>query len=175
MIQRACTFSIALMLAVGLVACGGGGGSGGGQGGSGSAATEGGGSETTSGVRTVTITPVGNQMKYEQTTIKAPAGSELRIVMANTATSPAMHHNVVVLSTTNTAYIDTVGQAALQAKQNDYIPPEQSAWILGNTAMAAPGDTTEVTITVPEEPGDYPYLCTYPGHYQTMQGTLIAQ
>lgn len=170
MLRRAYFLGIALLVTAGLVACGGG-GSGGSQSGA-SAASE---SETGSQVRTVTVTPVGNQMLYEQTEIRAPAGSELRIVFANTATSPAMSHNVVVLSTTDSTYVDTIGQAALTAKQNDYIPPEHTDLIQAHTSMAAPGDTVEVTFTVPEEPGDYPYLCTFPGHYQTMRGTLIAE
>ena len=38
----------------------------------------------------VTITPVGNQMKYEQTEITVPAGEEITLTFENTATSAAM-------------------------------------------------------------------------------------
>jgi len=40
------------------------------------------------------------------------------------------------------------------------------------TEVAKPGETVEVTFTAPEEPGAYTYLCTYPGHWATMQGTM---
>ena len=40
-------------------------------------------------------------------------------------------------------------------------------------ALAKPGETVEVTFTVPSEPGEYPYICTYPAHFMTMRGVLI--
>ena len=39
-----------------------------------------------------------------------------------------------------------------------------------------PGERVQVTFTVPETPGDYPFLCTFAGHYQAgMKGTLIVR
>jgi azurin len=119
----------------------------------------------------ITIKPVGNEMKYETTEIEAKAGTELTIIFENTATSEAMQHNVVVLR--QKADIDAVGQAALTAQENGYIPSEYEEDILAFTKMAAPGETEQVTFTVPP-PGEYPYICTFPGHYTTMQGTLIS-
>ncbi|MCH8962102.1 MAG: hypothetical protein IH820_12455 [Bacteroidetes bacterium] len=29
-----------------------------------------------------------------------------------------------------------------------------------------------LTFTAPTEPGDYPYVCTFPGHWRTMQGVM---
>jgi azurin len=43
--------------------------------------------------------------------------------------------------------------------------------IIAHTPMSAPGETVTVEFTAPAE-GDYPYICTYPGHYMTMQGTM---
>jgi azurin len=121
------------------------------------------------GVRTVTITPVGNEMRFEQTEIRATAGETIRVVMNNTATSPAMHHNVLFLDDRES--IDTVGRAAMEAGDRGYIPDHPA--VLGSTPMAAPGETTEFEFTVPNEAGEYPYICTYPGHYVMMQGTLF--
>lgn len=123
--------------------------------------------------KTVTIEPVDNQMEYATTEIRAEAGSELTIVMNNTATSPAMHHNVVILQDQE-GVKEKVGTAAMQAKENDFIPSEHEDFIIAHTPMAAPEEETEVTFTVPPA-GEYPYICTYPGHWQTMQGTLISE
>lgn len=168
MLRRAFFFGLAILVTAGLAACGG-------ESQSAASDPSGSGGSTGSQDQTVTITPVGNQMQYEQTEIRAPAGSEIRIVFANTADSPAMHHNVVVLAVQDPGLVDSVGQAALTAKDNDYIPPAYTDQIRAHTSMAAPGDTVSVTFTVPEETGEYPYVCTYPGHYQTMRGTLIAE
>jgi azurin len=35
-----------------------------------------------------------------------------------------------------------------------------------------PGKNYTITFKVPATPGDYPYLCTFPGHWRTMNGIL---
>ena len=122
-------------------------------------------------MKEVTVRPVGNQMKYETTEFTVQPGQQVRIIFENTASSPAMSHNVVVLNTNDPEVVDRVGQAALSAGEGTgYIPADKA--IIANTAMSKPGETVEVTFTAPEEPGDYTYICTFPGHYTTMQGTM---
>jgi azurin len=121
-------------------------------------------------VTEVTIQPVGNQMEYEQTEFTVPAGEEITITFENTATSPAMEHNVVVLTNDDDAVVNRVGQAAMNAADNEYVPDDEA--ILAATDMAAPGETVSVTFTAPSEPGEYRYICTFPGHYTIMQGTM---
>jgi azurin len=120
-------------------------------------------------VQTITITPVGDEMRFEQTEFTVRPGQQVRLIMENTATSPAMHHNVVIVE--DQAAVERVGPAALEAgPEADYIPEDGS--IIAYTPMAAPGETTEVTFTAPDAEGDYPYLCTYPGHWALMQGVM---
>jgi plastocyanin len=40
--------------------------------------------------------------------------------------------------------------------------------------MAEPGKTVTFEFTAPEA-GTYTYICTYPGHWMKMQGTLIVE
>ena len=82
-----------------------------------------------------------------------------------------MVHNVVFV--TDKGAINRVGQAALSASDNEYIPDDDA--IFAYTPLAQPGQTVEVTFTAPEEPGDYPYICTFPGHYSMMQGTMTVE
>ena len=49
--------------------------------------------------------------------------------------------------------------------------PDTSA-VLFATGMADPGSEVSVTFRSPPVPGDYPFLCTYPGHWRVMQGVL---
>ena len=119
----------------------------------------------------IAIEAVGNNLEYDTEAIEAKAGSELTIRFINTATSPMMTHNVVVVEKQED--VDAVGRAAITAQENDYIPPTHEDKIIAYTPLAAPGETVEVTFTVPP-PGEYPYICTFPGHYVAMQGTLIA-
>lgn len=121
--------------------------------------------------KTITITPDGNKMKFAETEITAQAGQTVTIIFENTATSPAMQHNVVVLNTSDASAVKRVGQAALSA--SNYVPDDPA--VLAATDVAKPGETTEVTFTAPDAPGQYRYVCTFPGHFQSMQGTLIVE
>jgi len=121
----------------------------------------------------IVIEPQGNQMLFQQDELTVQAGQEVTIVFENTATSPAMEHNVVVLNTNNEATINRVGQAALSAGDNEYIPEDDA--IIAATPLAKPGETVEVTFTAPSEPGSYEYICTFPGHYAMMRGTMVVK
>jgi azurin len=118
--------------------------------------------------RRVVIRPVGNQMNFAVTTFSVRAGEQIRLVFENTATVEAMKHNVVILD--DAAAIDRVGIAAISAADNGYIPDDEA--ILFYTPLAGPQETVEVTFTAPSEPGAYPYICTFPGHYVLMRGVM---
>lgn len=119
----------------------------------------------------ILIQPVGNEMKFDRTSFTVAAGEEVTIVFENVATSPAMQHNVVVLTSDDDADVNRVGQAAVAAGESaEYIPEDDA--ILTYTPLAQPGETVRVTFTAPSEPGTYRYICTFPGHYMVMQGTM---
>lgn len=114
-----------------------------------------------------------DNMKFSVTNIEAEAGEEITIVLTTKSQLPkmAMAHNVVVID--KDANLDEVAMASMQARDNDYIAPEFKEQIVAATGLAGGGETVEVTFTVPEEPGDYPYICSFPGHYQAgMKGML---
>lgn len=131
-----------------------------------------GGSSTPSAIE-VRLTPVGNEMRYEQTEFTVSPGQTVTIVFENTATSEAMQHNVVVLNSDDDAVAQRVGMAGLAAAATGYVPEDDA--ILANTEMAKPGETTQVTFQAPSEPGSYRYICTFPGHFTLMQGKMIVQ
>lgn len=152
-IQRIPTLLAALLLALGLTACG---------------SAEGG---DVAPAAAFTIEPVGNKMEFAKKSFTVEAGQQVTLTFKNTATAEAMKHNVVVLKGTGDDVIQRVGQAAFQAgASKQYIPNDPA--VLANTAVAAPGETVTVTFTAPSEPGTYSYICTFPGHYMMMQGTM---
>jgi azurin len=117
--------------------------------------------------------PVGSDNLPLLESITVEPGEEIRIVLITRSDLPAsaMAHNWILLT------MDADGQAfanaASQAKDNDYIPEEMSDQIIAQTGLAAGGETTEVTFTAPEEPGDYEFVCSFPGHYAaSMKGIL---
>ena len=124
------------------------------------------------GVRTVEI--IGTEdMKYSVPTITAKPGEQLRIRLTSKGAMPkiAMAHNVVVLN--RTAKVVDFVTAAMNARATDFIPAEKKADVIAYTALAGAGETVEVTFKVPAAAGDYPFVCTFPGHFQAgMKGTL---
>jgi len=114
----------------------------------------------------IVVEPEGDQMKYRQTEITLKADTKTRIKMKNIATVAAMQHNIVIVKKGSE---DAVGQAALAAGEaKGYIP--EHADILAATKMAKPGETTTVVVSLPA--GEYSFICTFPGHYMMMRGTV---
>jgi len=109
-------------------------------------------------------------MTYTVATINAKAGDAVRITLTNNGD---VLHNVVVI---RPGSIDTVGaQVEAMAKvplaeEHSYLPstPDILFWM----KLVETDKTGTLEFYAPNQPGDYPYLCTFPGHWQTMRGVL---
>jgi glucose/arabinose dehydrogenase/azurin len=117
------------------------------------------------------IQAVPNQMKFAPVELRAKAGAKLRIVFEN---PDLMAHNFLLCAPDSAEEIGALADAmALQpdglAKQ--YIPA--SPKVLHATPLVQPTQKAELTFTAPAEPGRYPYLCTFPGHWRVMRGVLV--
>jgi azurin len=72
--------------------------------------------------------------------------------------------------------VDPFVSDAPQAATTDYIPPARKADMLAHTKLLGPKEKDSVTFQAPSEPGRYPFLCSFPGHYQVgMKGELIVE
>jgi azurin len=118
----------------------------------------------------IKLTTVKDIMKFNRELITAKAGTTIQIVLDNI---DYMQHNLVLIHP-NT--LDKVGAAADQMVHDQdgakmaYVPkmPE----VIGATTLVNPGETYTLTVTLPATPGDYPYVCTFPGHWRMMNGIL---
>lgn len=121
----------------------------------------------TAQAKVITIKAVAG-LNYDKTHITVQPGEKITIKLVNTTSMP---HNYVQLSAEADA--SAVARAALSAGGNEYIPKDKADVILGHTSMIQHGQTDTVTFTAPKKPGDYPYICTFPGHYVSgMKGVL---
>ncbi|MCP5559690.1 MAG: hypothetical protein H7A55_18235 [Verrucomicrobiaceae bacterium] len=48
----------------------------------------------------------------------------------------------------------------------------ESEDVIAYTDMTNPKGSFTIHITAPKEKGDYPYRCTFPGHWMVMNGVL---
>ena len=125
--------------------------------------------------RTITI-GVDDSMKYSVTAITAAPGETLKIVVKSTGSMPklAMAHNFVLLQLGTKA--DVFVKAGAMHRETDFIAPADKGKVIAATALAGAGETVEVTFTVPQAKGVYPYVCTFPGHFALgMKGTLTVK
>lgn len=127
------------------------------------------------GVKTVTITG-DDTMKFSVTLIEAKAGEALRVVFSNIGKMPkqAMAHNWVLLQPCNETDFNAFGMAAAMAAPT-HIPAAKAAMILAQTKLLGPGESETIDFKAPAQPGEYPFLCTFPGHFAMMKGKLVVK
>lgn len=119
-----------------------------------------------------TINLTGNdQMQYDDTAFTVKAGETITLSLKNIGQVPAaaMSHDVVVLKP-GSDYAE-FGKAATVARELDKLSADEKAKMVAHTKMLGPGEEDTITFTL-SEPGKYPFVCTFPGHYATMHGTI---
>jgi len=122
------------------------------------------------GVSVFVLRAIPEQMLYDKSLIVVEAGKPVEIILIN---DDAMPHNLVI---TVPGAIEEIGNAA------EKMPPEPDAQgrhytpdspkVLHASKLVDPGQQTKLSFTAPTEPGDYQYVCTFPGHWRRMNGTL---
>jgi len=122
------------------------------------------------GVRVVRIGTVYERMAYDKETIAVQAGKPVLFVLEN---ADAMPHNFVI---TKPGQMQSIGEQAEKEAQNPafakqgFVP--KSSEILVASGLMQPQASQKITFNVPTEPGVYPYVCTYPGHWMRMFGAM---
>jgi azurin/sugar lactone lactonase YvrE/lysophospholipase L1-like esterase len=110
-------------------------------------------------------------LQFAPTQLRVTPGSKVRLVFDN---PDIMMHNWVLLKPGS---VDEIGALADQlASQADgieegYLPTSDK--ILLASRLLAPKDTQELVFDAPSEAGEYPYICTFPGHWRIMRGVLV--
>ncbi|MDR9366338.1 MAG: plastocyanin/azurin family copper-binding protein [Balneolaceae bacterium] len=115
----------------------------------------------------ITINAV-SPMEFDVTDFEVKAGSRVQLVLNNPTD---LLHNLLIVTPGN---LEVVAQEALnmglQGPQLDYVP--QSDEVLFHTSLVGINESQSIYFTAPDTPNDYPFVCTFPGHWQTMQGTM---
>lgn len=151
---------LALLLGLALIlsACGGNSGGGASSGGGGASG----------GATTIEIGSDGENLAFDKTALTATAGQQVTVRFINN--SAVQQHNWVLVQG-GEAEAAAVANAGLTAGAAAEYLPADKANVLAHTAVLNGGETGEVTFTAPAA-GSYLFICTVPGHYPLMQGTL---
>lgn len=117
-----------------------------------------------------------DQMKFDPIEFTAQPGQPLEVTLKNIGSMPkaSMGHNWVLLA--KDAEAIKIVENGMTAAGNDYIPPDMENLVVARTKLLGPGESDTVTFNAPSEPGDYEFICTFPGHFQIgMKGTLTVE
>ena len=120
--------------------------------------------------QTFELHAVRQQLAYDQTELVAEPGALIEIVFTN---DDLMQHNVVISAPGSFEEVGQAADALMQSPQGaeqEYVPDLPA--VLAATALVDPGETVRLRFRAPEESGDYPYICTFPGHWRLMNGIL---
>ncbi|MEM7603520.1 MAG: plastocyanin/azurin family copper-binding protein, partial [Verrucomicrobiota bacterium] len=112
-------------------------------------------------------------LKFDTTLFEATAGEPLEILFKNV--DPLMPHNIVFVERgkaieigTESTMMMSAGPAA--AAEKHYVPESED--VLFHSSVLVHNRRQSLFVYAPEEPGDYPFLCTFPGHWGVMQGIM---
>ncbi|PQO33782.1 DUF6797 domain-containing protein [Blastopirellula marina] len=115
----------------------------------------------------------GPNLTYSTKTLHVQAGQMVQLTFANPDVVP---HNWVLLKPGTLA---TVGDLANKlvadpaAALNQYVPKTDD--VLSYTDIVQPQKEFTIYFQAPDQPGRYPYLCSFPGHWMVMNGELIVE
>ena len=121
-----------------------------------------------SGYKQVTIKTVLNKMAYDQQEIELVAGETVEIVFENI---DLLQHNLLIATPGS---LERVGEASDELARDpngiekSYVPEMEE--VLFSIGLTDPKEIKRKIFTVPDKPGDYPFICTFPGHWQQMNG-----
>lgn len=107
------------------------------------------------------------QMLFDQRELSVQAGRNVSLHFKNPDLMP---HNVLILQP---GAVDKVGEAAdtmADGFEKHFVPdlPE----VLFATPLVQAGEEATLHFKAPDIPGEYPFICSFPGHWGMMRGVL---
>ena len=118
----------------------------------------------------ITIRTIKSEMKYDISEFTVKAGETIELVFEN---NDFMQHNLLVLAKGSKEMVGAAADKMAQdpnGAERGYIPDMPQ--VLEATPMVDPEKKAVLRFKVPDEPGEYPYICTFPGHWRIMQGVM---
>lgn len=111
-----------------------------------------------------------SKMSFDMKSMKVSAGTTIKLNIKSTSPDASMPHNWVLV---HKGTMEQVAMAGLQAgRELAFVP--KSPDVLVHSKLLGPGEEQTLTFSAPP-PGEYEYVCTYPGHWSIMNGVLTVE
>ena len=112
----------------------------------------------------LTVKP--GEMQFDKTELNVAPGQVVEVVFSN---PDSMQHNFILGQQDSLKIIGPAADDLARTPNGpalQYVP--QIPQVLFFTKLVEPGETVTVQFKAPTEPGQYPYVCTFPGHWRIM-------
>ncbi|GAB3020052.1 ThuA domain-containing protein [Cyclobacterium sediminis] len=125
------------------------------------------------GAITIKMGVIAHEMKFDKASFNVKAGQQVTIDFVN---NDFMQHNLLI---GKAGSLEVIGKAADELARDpngvnmNFVPkiPE----VIASTPLVNPEGNETLIFTAPSEPGEYPFLCTVPGHWRIMNGIMIVE
>jgi azurin len=123
------------------------------------------------GVQTVTIGALPEQMLFDVRWFVVEAGKPVQLTLNN---ADFMPHNVII---GQPGSISAIGNAAAAmpaptaANARAYVP--DLPVVIEASRLVQRGESDTIKFTAPAKPGEYTFVCTFPGHWVRMYGVML--
>lgn len=112
-----------------------------------------------------------NQVKFDLAELTVAPGQLVEIVFTN---ADQMQHNFVLGAPGSLEQIGSAADLLAQSPKGlaqQYVP-DMPQVLFATSKLLEPGETMTFQFKAPGQPGQYPYVCTFPAHWRLMNGVL---
>ena len=114
-------------------------------------------------------------MRFDKEIFKVKVGKKIVLILKNTSSPKpemSMSHNLVILA--KGTDIADFADAVKNAKSENYLPASVESLVIAHTKTLSGGETDQKEFVLPTK-GTYDFICSFPGHWGTMQGKIVAK
>jgi azurin len=114
-------------------------------------------------------------MKFDTNAFEVQAGQKVMLLFKNEKCP--LPHNIVICKpgTKDKVAAESLKFAADPNAMAAAFIPSTADIIFKGSKLVMTGQTDLLEFTAPTDAGDYPFLCTYPGHTMTMHGIMTVK
>ena len=125
------------------------------------------------GITIVDISCLPERMMFTVTAFTVKAGKPVKLTLENPTATP---HNLVIVEPGAAAEVGMAGNQMAtdpNGASKHFVP--DSPKVLFATKLLDPDTSETLRFIAPKEPGEYPYICTFPGHWIIMRGVMTVE
>lgn len=111
-------------------------------------------------------------MRFDPPRFKLNPGDEVIIQLENADPTHQMHNFIVAQPGKREEVVRLALTMGAQGMAKHFAP--ESPAVIAHSILLAPEKVQQIQFKLPDAPGVYPYICTFPGHGMVMYGAIYA-